>query len=84
MKMLLLVPKVAYDRMLLACDKNDSQYRLLKNGLIETGSDGVLQVRILCDSDKAGTILDLARETSPDILTAIQQIKNLPDEFPPD
>jgi hypothetical protein len=61
-----------------------SEYRLLKNGILETGSNGVQQVKILCDPDKAQTILDLARETSLDILASIQEIKNLPDEFPSD
>lgn len=82
MKVLLLVPKVAYERLLLACGHDDSKYRLLRNGIVETGGNGVQQIRILCDRHKAQTILDLARETSPAILAAIQEIKNLPDEFP--
>jgi hypothetical protein len=84
MKVLLLVPKVAYERLLSACGNDDSKHRLLRNGVLEPGSNGVQQVRILCDSDKAKTILDLARETSPDILVAIQEIQNSPDEFASD
>jgi hypothetical protein len=78
------VPKVAYERLLLACRHDDSKYRLLRNGVLETDDNGVQQVRILCDPDKAKAILNLARDTSPDILAAIQEIQNLPDEFPSD
>jgi hypothetical protein len=84
MKVLLLVPKVAYDRLLLSCEKQDPKYQLLRNGLLETGSNGVQQVRILCDPDKAQTILELARKTSPDTFAAIRKIRNLPGQFSSD
>jgi hypothetical protein len=76
MKVLLLVPKGAYDRLLSACEKTAPQYELLRNGLIEIDANGLQQVRILCDSDKAQTLLGFARQLSPDMLAAIREVRN--------
>jgi hypothetical protein len=84
MKVMLLVPKVAYDRLLLSCEKQDPKYQVLKNGVLDAGSNGVKRIRILCDADKAQTILELARKISPDTFAAIRQIRDLPDPIPPD
>jgi hypothetical protein len=82
MKVLLVVPITAYNRLLSTCKPKDPEYLLLKNGLREIDGNGIQHVKILCDSDRARTIFDLAAKMSPEIVTSIRQITNLPDQLP--
>ena len=77
MKVLLLVPKEGYDHLLSACETAAPEYAVLRNGLVEVDSKGLPQIKILCDFDKAQTLLDFARQVSPDIFAAIREVRNI-------
>ncbi|HKY07921.1 MAG TPA: hypothetical protein VJQ55_06755 [Candidatus Binatia bacterium] len=76
MKVLLLVPRAAYDRLLAACENSTPEYQLLANGIVESDGSGTEQVKILCDSESVQSLLDFARQLSLDVFAAIRQIKN--------
>jgi hypothetical protein len=81
MKVLLVMPITAYNRLLSTCQPKDPEYLLLKNGLRQSDGNGVGTVQILCDGDRARTIFTLAARTGSEIMTSIRQITDLPDEF---
>jgi hypothetical protein len=71
-----------YNGLLAKCAGSDREYAIMKNAIVMPDSEGgeARRVAILCESDQAKKILDLASQFYPEAVPHIQEFTALRSE----
>ena len=73
MKILIKIPPEHYDLFVAECDITSREYSILKNAVVARDiNDDKRVIEILCDTEEADRLLDLAKRRYPEIVPAIR------------
>ena len=76
MKIMVVIPMKPYRVWMARCESARMECLWLKNGIIVQNGDGLQEVQILCDAERAHAIVHFASRTCPDVVPYIKQIAN--------
>jgi hypothetical protein len=72
-KILIKIPPEHYDLFVAECDITSREYSILKNAVVARDiSDDKRVIEILCDTEEADRLLDLAKRRYPEVVPSIR------------
>lgn len=73
MKILIKIPPEHYDLFVAECDITSREYSILKNAVVARDiSEDKRVIEILCDTEEADRLLDLAKRRYPEVVPSIR------------